>query len=74
MPSEVTEPSSGHFTGIHLISIIQAAGWPIWPLLAASVVALALVIERALALRDRVVAPAGLVDEVERFLREQNSE
>jgi hypothetical protein len=47
-----------------LIAIIQAAGWPIWPLLVASVVALALVIERFLALRARVVAPAGLVDEV----------
>lgn len=47
-----------------LIAIIQAAGWPIWPLLAASVVALALIIERALALRTRVVAPPGLVEEV----------
>lgn len=53
-----------------MISIIQAAGWPIWPLLAASVVALALVIERALALRDRVVAPAGLVDEVMSITRD----
>jgi biopolymer transport protein ExbB len=47
-----------------VFSIIQAAGWPIWPLLAASVIALALVIERMLALRERVVVPAGLVDEV----------
>ncbi len=47
-----------------MIAIIQAAGWPIWPLLAASVIALALVIERMLALRERVVVPAGLVDEV----------
>ena len=29
-----------------LLSIIQAAGWPIWPLILCSVVALALVIER----------------------------
>lgn len=47
-----------------MIAIIQAAGWPIWPLIAASVVALALVIERLLALRTRVVAPAGLLEEV----------
>lgn len=47
-----------------MFAIIQAAGWPIWPLIAASVVALALVIERLLALRPRLVAPAGLVDEV----------
>ena len=29
-----------------MLSIIQAAGWPIWPLILCSVVALALVIER----------------------------
>jgi biopolymer transport protein ExbB len=46
-----------------LISIIQAAGWPIWPLIAASIAALALIIERVLALRARLVAPPGLLDE-----------
>lgn len=45
-------------------SIIQAAGWPIWPLLLASVVALALILERLWSLRRSVVAPAGLVDRV----------
>jgi biopolymer transport protein ExbB len=29
-------------------SLIQAAGWPIWPLLAASVIALALIFERSI--------------------------
>ena len=47
-----------------MFSILQAAGWPIWPLLACSVVALALVIERLAALRRRRVAPSRLVDEV----------
>jgi biopolymer transport protein ExbB len=47
-----------------LFSIIQAAGWPIWPLLLCSVVALALVIERLLRLRASLVAPANLMDEV----------
>jgi biopolymer transport protein ExbB len=47
-----------------LFSIIQAAGWPIWPLIACSVVALALVIERLFHLRDSLVAPATLMDEV----------
>jgi biopolymer transport protein ExbB len=47
-----------------VIAIIQAAGWPIWPLIAASVLALALIIERLLALRARVVVPAALLDEV----------
>jgi biopolymer transport protein ExbB len=47
-----------------VFSIIQAAGWPIWPLIACSVVALALVIERLLQLRASRVAPPLLVDEV----------
>ncbi|MDB6002637.1 MAG: flagellar motor protein MotA [Rhizobacter sp.] len=44
--------------------IIQAAGWPIWPLLLCSTVALALVIERLSSLRSSRVAPPRLVDEV----------
>jgi biopolymer transport protein ExbB len=47
-----------------VFSIIQAAGWPIWPLLLCSVVGLALIIERFLSLRERRVAPPKLVDEV----------
>jgi biopolymer transport protein ExbB len=47
-----------------LLSIIQAAGWPIWPLLLCSVAALALILERLAALRRARIAPAGLVDEV----------
>ena len=45
-------------------SIIQAAGWPIWPLIFASVIALALIFERMWSLRQAVVAPAGMVDHV----------
>jgi biopolymer transport protein ExbB len=47
-----------------LFSIIQAAGWPIWPLILCSVVALALVIERLYHLRLSLVAPPRLLDEV----------
>ena len=47
-----------------MLSIIQAAGWPIWPLILCSVVGLALVIERMMSLRRSRVAPAELVDEV----------
>ena len=47
-----------------MLSIIQAAGWPIWPLILCSVVALALVIERLYHLRQPLVAPPTLVDEV----------
>ncbi len=45
-------------------SIIQAAGWPIWPLIVASIVALALIFERLWSLRQAIVAPAGMVDRV----------
>jgi len=45
-------------------AMIQAAGWPIWPLIIASVVALALIFERLWSLRQSVVAPPGLVDHV----------
>ena len=45
-------------------SIIQAAGWPIWPLLFASVIALALIFERLCSLLQSVVAPSGMVDKV----------
>jgi len=47
-----------------LLSIIQAAGWPIWPLILCSVVGLALVIERLVSLRSRRVLPPQLLDEV----------
>jgi biopolymer transport protein ExbB len=47
-----------------LFSIIQAAGWPIWPLIICSIVGLALVIERSIALRRARVAPDKLLDEV----------
>lgn len=47
-----------------MFSIIQAAGWPIWPLLLASIVAVALIIERLVALRRAKVAPAGLLQRV----------
>jgi biopolymer transport protein ExbB len=46
-----------------LFSIIQAAGWPIWPLIACSVLALALIIERFFSLRVSRVAPPRLLDE-----------
>jgi biopolymer transport protein ExbB len=47
-----------------LFSIIQAAGWPIYPLILCSIVALALIIERLSALRPSRVAPPSLTDEV----------
>ncbi len=45
-----------------MFAVIQAAGWPIWPLLIASVIALALIVERALSLRRARVLPAGILE------------
>jgi biopolymer transport protein ExbB len=47
-----------------LFSIIQAAGWPIWPLILCSVVALTIIIERVVSLRPALIAPGNLLDEV----------
>jgi len=47
-----------------LFAIIQAAGWPIWPLLLASVIAVALIIERAVTLRSSKINPPTLLQQV----------
>jgi biopolymer transport protein ExbB len=46
-----------------LFSIIQAAGWPIWPLILCSVICLALIIERFINLKAGKVMPPQLLDE-----------
>jgi len=47
-----------------LFAIIQAAGWPIWFLLLASVIAVALIIERSISLRTAKIIPPRLLDQV----------
>ncbi|HEY8856999.1 MAG TPA: MotA/TolQ/ExbB proton channel family protein [Rugosibacter sp.] len=47
-----------------MFAIIQAAGWPIWPLLFASVIAVALIIERATVLRRVKILPSGVLQSV----------
>jgi biopolymer transport protein ExbB len=47
-----------------LLEIIDAAGWPIWLLLATSVLGLALIIERFLSLRRKLILPANLSAQV----------
>lgn len=46
-----------------LLSIIQAAGWPIWPLILCSILALAFIVERFISLKKSRVLGSGLVDE-----------
>lgn len=50
--------------------IIIAAGWPIIPLLFASVIALALIIERSISLRRSLIVPPGLLNKVLGDLRQ----
>ena len=47
-----------------MLSLIQAAGWPIWPIIVASVVALGIIGERMWTLRLVVVAPKELLPKV----------
>jgi biopolymer transport protein ExbB len=47
-----------------LLSIVQAAGWPIWFLIIASFVTVALIVERALSLRRQRIVPAGALEEI----------
>jgi biopolymer transport protein ExbB len=47
-----------------LFEIIQAAGWPIYFLLVASIIALALIIERSISLRRHRILPKTLLEEV----------
>jgi biopolymer transport protein ExbB len=47
-----------------LFAIIQAAGWPIYFLLAVSIIAVALIIERFMILRREKIVPEGLLDRV----------
>jgi biopolymer transport protein ExbB len=47
-----------------VFSIIEAAGWPIWPLILCSVIALAIIGERLWSLRRSVVMPRGLLERV----------
>ena len=47
-----------------MFSIIQAAGWPIWPLILCSVIALAIIGERTWSLRRTLVMPPNLLDRV----------
>ncbi len=46
-----------------MLSILQAAGWPIWPLIICSILGLALVIERFISLKSARIVPPRLLDE-----------
>ncbi len=51
-----------HIWRRYVIEIVAAAGWPIWLLVLASIVAVALIGERIWALRSEKITPPGLLD------------
>lgn len=54
-----------------MFTLIEAAGWPIWLLIIASLVAVTLITERALFLRSGKIAPPALLDEVIQELKQR---
>ena len=47
-----------------MFAIVEAAGWPIWFLILASIIAVGLIVERSIFLRVNRVSPPALLDEV----------
>ena len=54
-----------------MFAIVEAAGWPIWFLILASIIAVGLIIERSIFLRTNRVAPPALLDEVIKELKQR---
>lgn len=54
-----------------MITIIEAAGWPIWFLIIASITAVALIVERLMYLRSKNIAPVTLLAEVVQDLKQK---
>ncbi len=57
--------------GDYLLAIIEAAGWPIWPIILCSVVAVGIIGERFWSLRQDVVAPRSLLAQVVQEYRQK---
>ena len=51
-----------------MVDIIHAAGWPIWPLIFSSIIAVAIIFERLWALRASIIAPDNLLLEVQKII------
>ena len=54
-----------------MLAIVEAAGWPIWFLILASIIAVGLIIERLMFLRSHRIAPPTLLDEVIKELKQR---
>lgn len=56
-----------------MLSIIEAAGWPIWPLILCSVIALAIICERLWSLCQNVVLPKNMLAHAVQAYRQNGS-
>ncbi|TCS73971.1 biopolymer transport protein ExbB [Sulfuritortus calidifontis] len=56
-----------------MLALIEAAGWPIWPLIIASIIALAIVFERFYTLRRNQIVPPQLLEQTLETLRRQGA-
>jgi biopolymer transport protein ExbB len=54
-----------------VFNIVEAAGWPIWLLIIASIIAVTIIVERLLFLREKNILPPGLLDEVIKELQQR---
>ena len=56
-----------------MFAFIEAAGWPVWPLVLASVISLAIIGERAWSLRSSLVAPPHLLGQIVQEYRQNGA-
>jgi biopolymer transport protein ExbB len=56
---------------ILLLHIIEAAGWPIWPLVLCSIIALGIIGERAWTLRQSTIAPRDLLPQLVQEIKQK---
>ena len=54
-----------------MFAIVEAAGWPIWFLILASIIAVGLIVERLMFLRSNRIAPPLLLEEVVKELKQR---
>ncbi len=54
-----------------MFALVEAAGWPIWFLILASVIAVGLIVERLMFLRSQRIAPPALLNEVVKELKQR---
>ena len=52
--------------------LIQAAGWPIWPLILTSIIGVAIILERFWSLRKSQIIPEGLMVEINTMIKQNN--